>query len=60
MTVLLTNKNAVLEIPIKITIGASGKTGSGSITLKFVVEAGGREMLADSELIDTRYRFILQ
>lgn len=48
------------NIPIKITIGASGKTGSGSITLKFVVEAGGREMLADSELIDTRYRFILQ
>lgn len=47
------------DVPVKITIGASDKTGSGSITLKFVVEAGGREMLADSELIDTRYRFIL-
>lgn len=49
------------DTPIRITIGSSGDEGSGQITLKFVVETvDGREMSADSELIDKQYRFIIR
>jgi len=48
--------------PIKLLIGRNNSGGdvNGKITLSFYVEAGGREMDANTELIDTKYRFIVQ
>ncbi|MEE3465390.1 MAG: hypothetical protein VZQ48_01430 [Candidatus Cryptobacteroides sp.] len=47
--------------PIALHIGRNNEIegAHGKIIFRFVVEAGGREMDADSELIDTRYRFVI-